>query len=42
MFLKEVPGWISVAGAVLIVLSGMALQFSNLAEQEDKARKSGT
>lgn len=39
LFLKEVPGWISVGGAALIVLSGLALQFSSLGE-EDNARKS--
>lgn len=29
LFVKETPGWISVAGAVVIVLSGLLLQFNS-------------
>lgn len=38
LFLKEVPGWISIFGAALIVLSGLALQFSDLSEEDKKGK----
>jgi len=38
LFLKEVPGWISICGAALIVLSGLALQFSDLSEEDKKGK----
>jgi len=36
VFLKEVPGWISVGGAALIVLSGLALQFNGFQNEESQ------